>query len=261
MWAGVMWADNIEIISILGESLIVFCVVFVSVVGVIKLAERSVDLAGSPVLGGRETGKMRDTRERGPVAPKRLAARRPGPHDERSPPASRASPESHGKSREGSTSGMRRSLSFDGAIDNTMHSRSLGSAGGMRRSSSSDTMRTAGETILRRNKSYGASLDCSVEASADAQHLAATGARRPGSRDERSPTARARPESHGKPREGSTSGMPRSLSFDGEFSAGGSRVPHSSSSDTMCSTAETILRRNKSFGASLDCFAGASPDA
>ena len=54
-----MKADSImdpEVISILGESLIVFCMVFVSVVVVIKLAERSVDVAGLHVLGGHEIG-------------------------------------------------------------------------------------------------------------------------------------------------------------------------------------------------------------
>ena len=48
-----------EFIGLLGESLVVFCVFFVCIVGVIKLAERSVDLEGSLVLRGargRETG-------------------------------------------------------------------------------------------------------------------------------------------------------------------------------------------------------------
>ena len=59
LWVGTMWADSImdpEVISILGESLIVFCMVFVSVVVVIKLAERSVYVAGLHVLGGHEIG-------------------------------------------------------------------------------------------------------------------------------------------------------------------------------------------------------------
>ena len=43
-----MWVDDNEVIEVLGESLIVFCVVFVSIVGVVKLAERSVDVAGPP---------------------------------------------------------------------------------------------------------------------------------------------------------------------------------------------------------------------
>ena len=47
-WAAHMLVDDNEVIEVLGESLIVFCVVFVSIVGVVKLAERSVDVAGPP---------------------------------------------------------------------------------------------------------------------------------------------------------------------------------------------------------------------
>ena len=183
-WAGATWAGDNEVIGILGESLIVFCVVFVSIVGVIKLAERSVDVARPPPLGGHETDTAREMQERGQVAPQHLAAmgaRRRGPHDERSP-AARARPESHGAPIQGKGS----------------------TTSGMRRSSSFDAMCSEGDKFLRHSKSYGAGLDSIVEASPDAQHLAAMGARRRGPHDERSPAARARPESHGKSREGST---------------------------------------------------------
>ena len=182
--------------------------------------------------------------ERSPAA--RARPERREPHDERSPaararpehsPAARARPEVHGKSREGSTtSGMRRSSSFD-AIDEMMHNPERGSLSGLRHSSSSDSMCSAGDKFLRHSKSYGAGLDSIVEASPDAQHLAATRARRRGPHDERSPAARARPESHGAPIQGkgSTSGMRRSSSFD-----------------AMCSADDKFLRRSKSYGAGLD---------
>ena len=251
MWVGTMWADSImdpEVISILGESLIVFCMVFVSVVVVIKLAERSVDVAGLHVLGGHEIGggaghartgnthAAASRRNGGAPSPRR------GPHDERSR-AARARPESHGKS-----------------IDDK------GSPSGIQHSSSGNSMSAAGETILRRNTWSSASLDSFLEASPDAPRLAATGARRRGPHDERSRDARARPESDGKSRKGSAPGLRRRSSTDKKMhtpareSLGGMR--HSSCSNSECYTGEKLRRKLSCIEeVSSDAFTDASPHA
>ena len=87
-----MWAGSAEVSILreaLGEALVVFCMTFVGIVGMFKLAERSIErsihvaLLPVPVLGGREKGAARDTRGRGEVAPQYLAAtgaRRRGTH-------------------------------------------------------------------------------------------------------------------------------------------------------------------------------------
>jgi len=106
-----MWAGSAEVSILreaLGEALVVFCMTFVGIVGMFKLAERSIErsihvaLLPVPVLGGREKGAARDTRGRGEVAPQYLAAtgaRRRGPHDDRAlAPAARARPESRSAS-------------------------------------------------------------------------------------------------------------------------------------------------------------------
>ena len=132
-----MWAGSAEVSILreaLGEALVVFCMTFVGIVGMFKLAERSIErsihvaLLPVPVLGGREKGAARDTRGRGEVAPQYLAAtgaRRRGPHDDRAlAPAARARPESRSASTKskgpGSVSGMRHSASC-GAIDEMRH--------------------------------------------------------------------------------------------------------------------------------------------
>ena len=81
MWLDAIWAspDVVILREAVGEALIVFCVTFVCMVGVFKLAERSVDLE-LPVRGKRETGEVRHKRERGPVAPQHLAASWGEPH-------------------------------------------------------------------------------------------------------------------------------------------------------------------------------------
>ena len=293
LWVGTMWADSImdpEVISILGESLIVFCMVFVSVVVVIKLAERSVDVAGLHVLGGHEIGggaghartgnthAAASRRNGGAPSPRR------GPHDERSR-AAQARPESHGKSIDdkGSPSGIQHSssgnsmsaagetiprrntwssASLDSFLEASPDAPRLAATGARRRgthdSSSGDSMSAAGETILRRNTWSSASLDSFLEASPDAPRLAATGARRRGPHDERSRDARARPESDGKSRKGSAPGLRRRSSTDKKMhtpareSLGGMR--HSSCSNSECYTGEKLRRK-------LSCIEEVSSDA
>ena len=161
-WAGAMSAGDNEVIGILGESLIVFCMVFVSVVVVIKLAERSVDVAGLHVLGGHEIGggaghartgnthAAASRRNGGAPSPRR------GPHDERSRDA-RARPESDGESRKGSAPGLRRRSS----TDKKMHTPARESLGGMRHSSCSNSECYTGEKLRRK-------LSCIEEVSSDA---------------------------------------------------------------------------------------------
>ena len=337
MWLDAIWAspDVVILREAVGEALIVFCVTFVCMVGVFKLAERSVDLE-LPVRGKRETGEVRHKRERGPVAPQHLAASWGEHHDERSS-AARTRPESHMRtkllqnttsappmklkskgsmsvSRHSASCGaideMRRSSARDaqqylaakgarrrephdchnderspaargrpeshrafnkskGVLSGMQHSASCSAIDEMKHSSSSGSMRPAGDPILRRSTS-SSDLDSIAEASQYAQqYLAATGARRREPHDERSPAARARPESHSASikSKGALSGMRHSASCGAidEMRHGSSRgsvggMRHSSSSGSMCHAGSPILRRNTS-ASSLDSIAEASPDA
>ena len=188
-----MWAGSAEVSILreaLGEALVVFCMTFVGIVGMFKLAERSIErsihvaLLPVPVLGGREKGAARDTRGRGEVAPQYLAAtgaRRRGPHDDRAlAPAARARHESRSASTKskgpGSVSGMRHSASC-GAIDEMRHrmdfwlSLSEAERSGARwmdslHSSSSGSICPPRQTILRRNMST-TSLDSIEEVPSD----------------------------------------------------------------------------------------------
>jgi len=163
-----MWAGSAEVSILreaLGEALVVFCMTFVGIVGMFKLAERSIErsihvaLLPMPVLGGREKGAARDTRGRGEVTPQHLdatGARRRGPHDERgevtpqhldATGARRRGPLDATKSKgPGSVSGVRHSASR-GAMDEMRHShpesrsastksKGPGSVSGMRHSAS-----------------------------------------------------------------------------------------------------------------------------
>ena len=332
-----IWAspDVVILREAVGEALIVFCVTFVCMVGVFKLAERSVDLE-LPVRGKRETGEVRHKRERGPVAPQHLAASWGEPHDERSS-AARTRPESHMRtkllqnttsappmklkskgsmsvSRHSASCGaideMRRSSARDaqqylaakgarrrephdchnderspaargrpeshrafnkskGVLSGMQHSASCSAIDEMKHSSSSGSMRPAGDPILRRSTS-SSDLDSIAEASQYAQqYLAATGARRREPHDERSPAARARPESHTASikSKGALSGMRHSASCGAidEMRHGSSRgsvggMRHSSSSGSMCHAGAPILRRNKWSTSSLDSIVEVSSD-
>jgi len=167
-----MWAGSAEVSILreaLGEALVVFCMTFVGIVGMFKLAERSIErsihvaLLPMPVLGGREKGAARDTRGRGEVTPQHLdatGARRRGPHDERgevtpqhldATGARRRGPLDATKSKgPGSVSGVRHSASR-GAMDEMRHShpesrsastksKGPGSVSGMRHSASCGAM-------------------------------------------------------------------------------------------------------------------------
>ena len=248
MWDRVdaIWASPEVVIlrEAAGEALIVFCVTFVCMVGVFKLAERSVDL-GLPVRGKREMGDARDERERGPVARQHPAATRGEPHDERSP-AARARPESHSaskptKSLQNTTSAPPMKVTGKGSLSASRHSASCGAIDEMRRSSARDAQ----------------------------QYLAATGARRREPHDERSPAARARPESHTASikSKGALSGMRHSASCGAidEMRHGSSRgsvggMRHSSSSGSICHAGAPILQRNKWSTSSLDSIVEVSSD-
>ena len=125
-----------------GEALIVFCVTFVCLVGVFKLAERSVDLE-LPVAGKREKGEVWDKRERSPVAPQHLAATWGEPHDERLPSA-RTRPESHSSSMQtklpqNTTSAPLMKIKIKGSMSASRHSALCGAIDKMRRSASTDS--------------------------------------------------------------------------------------------------------------------------